>query len=88
MMWNFQVEGCNQCRFYLEPSFPNIKENFDLWVDNGKYYPDQILPSNIMSPAMNHPQRNVDRLVLSIYFMECINLCLYYNLLKKRRDGE
>ena len=71
------MEGYNQCRFYLEPSFPNIKENFDSWVDNAEYYPDQILPSNIMSPAMNHPQSNVDRLVLSIYFMECINLCLY-----------
>ena len=77
MMWNFQMEGCNQCRFYLEPSFPNIEENFDSWVDNGEYYLDQILPSNIISPAMNHLQSNVDRLVLSIYFMECINLCLY-----------
>ena len=77
MMWNFQMEGCNQCRFYLEPSFPKIEENFDSWVDNAEYYPDQILPSNIMSPAINHPQSNVDRLVLSIYFMECINLCLY-----------
>ena len=72
MMWKFQMEGCNQCRFYLEPSFPNIEENFDLWVDNGEYYPYPF-----MSPAMNHTQNNVDRLVLSIYFMECINLCLY-----------
>ena len=30
--------------------------NFDSLVDNGEYYPHQILPSNIMSPAMNHPQ--------------------------------
>ena len=49
------MEVKNQCRFYLEPSFPNIKENFDSWVDNGKYYPDQILPSNIKPTAMNHP---------------------------------
>ena len=76
-MWNFQMEGNHQCRFYLEPSFPNIEENFDSWVDKGEYYSDLILPSNIMSPAMNHPQSNVDRLVLNIYFMECINLCLY-----------
>ena len=34
------MEGNNQYRFYLEPSFPNIGENFDSWVDNGKYYPD------------------------------------------------
>ena len=73
MIWNFPMEGCNQCGFYLEPSFPNIEENFDSWVDNGEYYPDQILPSNIMSPAMNHPQSNVDRLVLSIYLLEYIN---------------
>ena len=71
------MEGCNQCGFYLEPSFPNIEENFGSWVDNAEYYPDQILLSNIMSPVMDHPQSNVDRLVLSIYFMECINLCLY-----------
>ena len=77
MMWNLQMERCNQCRFYLEPSFPNIGVNFDSWVDNAEYYPDQILPSNIMSQAMTHPQNNVDRLVLSIYFIECINLCLY-----------
>ena len=56
---------------------PNIEENFGSWVYNAEYYPDQILPSNIMSPAMNHPQSNVDRLILSIYFMEYINLCLY-----------
>ena len=74
MMWNFQMEGCNQCRFYLEPSFPNIEENFDSWVDNAEYYQDQILPSNIMSPAMNHPQSNVDRLVLSMYFR---NILIY-----------
>ena len=49
------MEGNNQCRFYLEPSFPNIEENFDSLVYNGKYYPDQILPSNIMPTAMNHP---------------------------------
>ena len=49
------MEGNNQCRFYLEPSFPNIEENFDSLVYNGKYYPDQILPSNIMPIAMNHP---------------------------------
>ena len=55
-MWRFQMEDNNQCRFYLEPSlFPNIEENFDSWEDNGKYYPDQILPFNIMPPAMNHP---------------------------------
>ena len=53
-MWRFQMEGNNQCRFYPEPSFPNIEEDFDSWVDNGKYYPDQILPSNIMLTAMNH----------------------------------
>ena len=74
MMWNFQMEGCDKCGIYLEPLFLNIEENFDLWVDNAEYYPDQILSSNIMFPAMNHPQSNVDRLVLSIYFMECINL--------------
>ena len=77
MMWNLQMKGCNQCRFYLEPLFPNIEENLDSLVDNAEYYPDQILPYNIMSPAMNNPQSNVDRLVLSIYFMEYINLCLY-----------
>ena len=66
-----------QCRFYFEPSFPNIEENFVSWVDNEEYYPDQILLSNIMPPAMNHPQNNVDKLVLSINFMECVNLCLY-----------
>ena len=71
------MEECNQCRFYLEPLFPNIEENFDSWVDKTEYYPDEILPSNIMSQAMNHPQNNVDRLVLSTYFMEYINLCLY-----------
>ena len=77
MMWNFQMEGYNKCRFYLELSFPNIEEKFDSWVDNAEYYPDKILPSNIMSPAMNHSQRNVKRLVLSICFMGYINLCLY-----------
>ena len=71
------MEGCNQYGIYLEPSFLNIEENFDSWVDNAEYYPDQILPSNIMSPAMNHPQSSVYRLVLSIYFREYINLCLY-----------
>ena len=46
------MEVNHQCRFYPEPSFPNIEENFGSWVDNGEYYPDQILPSNIMAPAM------------------------------------
>ena len=67
MMWNFQMGGNHQCRFYLAPLFPNIEENFDSWVDNEEYYPNQILPSNIMPPAMNHPKSNVDRLVLSIF---------------------
>ena len=65
MMWTFQMEGYHQCRFYLEPSFTNIEENFDSWVDNRKYYPDQILPSDIIHPATNHPQSIVDRLILS-----------------------
>ena len=43
MMWNFQMEGCNQCGIYLEQSFLNIEENFDSWADNAEYYPDQIL---------------------------------------------
>ena len=62
------MEWCNQCRFYLEPSFQTIDVNSESWVDNGENYPDQILPSNIMYLAMNHPHR----LVLSIYFMELL----------------
>ena len=73
MMWNFQMEGAIYIDFTLNYHSQTLEENFDSWVDNGEYYPDQILPSNIMSLAMNHPQSNVDRLVLSIYFMEYIN---------------